>query len=290
MRYIGRDFNEEDMATIISIIEENPKASRRRLSEIVCEKLEWYKSDGDIKDVSCRKAMLRMEGDGLIILPPVRQVASKRKKITEFTEATDPYICEAKDLGELGDLKITLVTREEKSRLWNEYIARYHYLGHKTLTGAQLRYFVHAHDRPLALLGFSASAWRLKPRDEFIGWSDTQREAALKLVVGNSRFLILPWIHVPNLASNILSQICKRIRSDWQNRYEYQPVLLESFVQKDKFDGGCYRAANWIYLGDSKGRGKKDRGHEAKEPVKSIWVYPLIKGFRGALLHFQVQK
>jgi hypothetical protein len=283
MRYSGREFSEENLATIRTIIHDNPKATRRRLSEIVCERLEWYMADGDLKDMSCRKAMMRMAEDGLIRLPPARPTNKNRSTKIAFTPATDPYECEARNLNELGELTVKTVTTTPMSKLWNEYIARYHYLGHKTLTGAQLRYFVYAREKPVALLGFSAAAWRLKPRDEFIGWNDDQRRANLHLVVGNSRFLLLPWLRVPNLASNILSLISKRIRRDWQGRYDYEPVLLESFVQKDRFDGGCYRAANWTCLGETKGRGKLDREHKADEPVKSIWVYPLIRNFRGAL-------
>jgi hypothetical protein len=227
--------------------------------------------------------MLRMAEDGLITLPPARHNNKKRSAEITFTSATDPYECEAQDLNDLGELTVKPVTTTKASKLWNEYIARYHYLGHKTLTGAQLRYFVYAQGRPVALLGFSAAAWRLKPRDEFIGWNDEERRANLQLVVGNSRFLLLPWLRVPNLASNILSLVTKRIRRDWLNRYDYEPVLLESFVQKDKFDGGCYRAANWTCIGETKGRGKLDREHKAQEPVKSIWIYPLIRNYRGAL-------
>jgi hypothetical protein len=172
--------------------------------------------------------------------------------------------------------------RARDSSLWNELIERYHYLGYDPLPGAQMRYFVVAGGRMLAALGFGASAWKVAPRDRFIGWSHEQRSANLNLIVNNARFLILPWVRSPNLASRVLSAVARTLPRDWERRYGYCPVLLETFVE-ERFRGTCYRAANWICVGRTQGRGKLDRKHRAALPKKLIFLYPLRRDFRAAL-------
>jgi hypothetical protein len=170
------------------------------------------------------------------------------------------------------------------SALWNEYIDRYHYLGYTPLPGAQLRYFVKSGTQILALLGFGAAAWKTAPRDSYIDWDAGTRKRNLHLIVNNARFLILPWVRSRNLASKILSMVSRRIVADWQQKYNYEPVLLETFVEKARFQGTCYKAANWIYVGDTQGRGKLDVHNEYKLPVKGIYLYPLRKDFRKRLI------
>ncbi|MGA2108218.1 MAG: Druantia anti-phage system protein DruA, partial [Syntrophorhabdales bacterium] len=160
-------------------------------------------------------------------------------------------------------------------------IDTYHYLGYTPLPGAQLRYLIRSHGQVLALLGFSAAAWKVAPRDEYIGWDGQTRKKNLHLVVNNARFLILG--RYPNLASRILSLASKRIASDWRARYGYAPVLIETFVEKECFTGCCYKASNWVCVGETKGRGKLDVRHEHKVPVKSVWLYPLKKDFQRCL-------
>ena len=167
--------------------------------------------------------------------------------------------------------------------LWNAYIDRYHYLGHPPLPGAQLRYFARWEDRILALLGFGAPAWKTAPRDRFIGWRPSERERNLQLIVNNARFLILPWVESKNLASKLLALASRQLPQDWQDRYAYRPVLLETFVDTGRFTGACYKAANWIHVGQTQGRGKLDRDHKADLLTKSIWLYPLSKHFRRSL-------
>ena len=168
--------------------------------------------------------------------------------------------------------------------MWlNEYIERYHYLGHKPLPGAQLRYFIHADKQPVALLGFGAAAWQTAPRDHYIGWNHDQRQANLHLVVNNARFLILPWVQSKNLASMILAMAARRLPDDWQAQYHYRPVLMETFVEKPRFEGTCYKAANWQYLGQTKGRGKLGPAGKQSVPIKDLWVYPLNSNFRDRL-------
>jgi hypothetical protein len=169
------------------------------------------------------------------------------------------------------------------SALWNEYIQRYHYLGHSPLPGAQLRYFITAGEQIVALTGFGAAAWQTAPRDQFIGWNPDQRKTNLHLIVNNARFLILPWVQSKNLASKVLSLIIRTLPNDWEKRYNIRPVLMESFVQKDRFAGTCYKAGNWIRVGETKGRGKLGPMGKISVPIKDIWVYPLNKNFRTLL-------
>jgi len=176
-----------------------------------------------------------------------------------------------------------MVARREDSHLWNEYVERYHYLGYEPLPGAQLRYFARAGGRILALLGFGAAAWKTAPRDRFIGWNVEQRRSRLHLIVNNARFLILPWVRSRNLASRLLAMAARRLADDWQHGYGYRPVLVETFVETPRFSGTCYKAANWIYLGQTQGRGKLDVDRTARLPKKSVWAYPLVPDFRRTL-------
>ena len=278
-RYCGREFTPVELEQVKSLIKCNPGFNRTRLSTEVCRILQWLKPDGKLKDMSCRVAMLRMQKDGLISLP-----ASTRKKkpvrTIEFTNATDPQKPVVCPVNQLPQLRLQMVTKTT-SALWNEYIDRYHYLGHKPLPGAQLRYFITAGEQIVAMAGFGAAAWQTAPRDQFIGWTHDQRKANLNLIVNNARFLILPWIQSKNLASKTLSLMIRHLPDDWEARYNIRPVLLESFVQKNRFKGTCYKAANWQNIGETKGRGKLG-GQPGKIciPIKDIWVFPLDKKFR----------
>ncbi len=277
-RYCGRDFTPKELERIRSLIKHNPKFNRTRLSVEVCQMFQWFKPDGKVKDMSCRVAMLRMNKDGLIRLPPSTRTKKPVKKI-EFTPATDPQNPVVCSVDQLPQLHLQMVTKTT-SALWNEYIERYHYLGHTTLPGAQLRYFITTGEQVVALTGFGAAAWQTAPRDQFIGWNHDQRKTNLNLITNNARFLILPWIRSKNLASKILSLMARHLPDDWETRYNIRPVLLESFVQKDRFAGACYKAANWINIGETKGRGKLGEAGKISVPIKDIWVLPLNKKFR----------
>ncbi len=280
MRYCGRDFAESELCLIRQLIEEDSSRTRAHLSRLVCEKLLWYKADGGLKDMSCRVAMLRMQGDQLIQLPPPR---NKRPDVCiALTTKTDSRKIIDQPVHLLGALVLQRITDRKYSQLWNEYIQRYHYLGYTPLSGAQLRYFVYCDNQIVACLGFGASAWKCAPRDNFIGWSTEQRQKKWHLIINNVRFLILPWIQSKNLASKILSIIAKQIPQDWFERYNYRPVLLETFVQKNRFSGTCYKASNWIRLGQTQGRGKLG-GHGVRVPIKDLWIYPLDRHFKRQL-------
>lgn len=279
--YCGRDFTPKELEQIRYLIKNNPEFNRTRLSTEVCRMFQWLKPDGKLKDMSCRVAMLRMDKDGLIRLPPSTRTRQPVRKI-EFTPATDPQSPVICPVNQLSQLHLRMVTKTT-SALWNEFIERYHYLGHSPLPGAQLRYFVTTGEQIVALTGFGAAAWQTAPRDQFIGWNHDQRKKNLHLIVNNARFLILPWIQSKNLASKILSMTIRLLPIDWKKRYNIRPVLMESFVQKNRFAGTCYKAANWINVGETKGRGKLGPPGKISVPIKDIWVYPLDKKFRVLL-------
>lgn len=280
-RYCGRDFSEQELELIRRLIAQDPTRTRADLSRLTCRALHWYKPDGGLKEMSCRVAMLRMQEDGHIQLPAPR--CKRPQSRIRFTPSTDPQPPISQPVHDLPGLAFRLVDQRDDSRLWNEYIQRYHYLGYKPLPGAQLRYFVIAKQKPLALLGFGASAWQCAPRDHYIGWSHACRKKNLHLIVNNARFLILPWIKSKNLASKILAIAAQQLPGDWQSRYGYQPVLLESFVETNRFAGTCYKAANWTFVGQTKGRGKLGPAGKQSVPIKDLWLYPLVRHFRRSL-------
>jgi hypothetical protein len=284
-QYCGREFTREDIQQINRLIETNPDSNRYRLSLKVCELLGWYRIDNKAKDMSCRVAMLRMEKDGLIQLPPPVCQSPNGRRTPKLTQLSQPGFPIETPVGKLGALEVIVVKTTKQSRIWNEHIERYHYLGYQPLPGAQIRYLIYCEMGLLAATGFGAAAWMCKDRDTWIGWTHSQRKNNLHLLVNNSRFLILPWVKSKNLASKILSMIAHRIREDWFSLYAYRPVLMETFVDETRFHGTCYKAANWIEVGKSKGRGKLG-GNTPTLPPKIIFLLPLIPNFRNSLIPF----
>ena len=283
MKYCGREFTDTELAGIRRLLGEDPKTTRWALSRLLCETLGWRKPDGGLKDMSCRVALLRMQEHGLLLLPPPCRKNGNGKRHVRRTPHAEPQPLICTPVGDMRDLRLEIVAGKRDSLLWNEYVDRYHYLGYQPLPGAQMRYFARAEGRILALLGFGAAAWKTAPRDDFIGWNRVQRESRLHLIVNNARFLILPWVASKHLASKLLGLAARRLPADWLSRYGYRPVLLETFVDKRRFSGTCYKAANWLRLGDTQGRGKLDTAHAHALPVKSVWVLPLTPRFRDAL-------
>ena len=281
--YCGRDFSCAEIQTIRDLIAQEPKLLRSPLSRRLCELFAWVKPNGELKDMTCRVALLRMQEQGLITLPASQIPAPRRRPHFPATAASDAQPALVQPVHQIGPLTLRLVAGAAASGLWNEYVQRYHYLGYSAMSGSQLRYSVYAGDKLVALLSFGASAWKLAARDTFIGWQDQQRRKSLHLVVNNARFLILPWIQCKGLASKILSIVNRQLPSDWQQRYGFKPVLLETFVQTNLHRGTSYKAANWINVGKTVGRGKKSRVHEQIIPIKDIWLYPLRKNFRAVL-------
>ena len=283
MLVTGRNFSEEILTRIRSRVESDPALTRTALSREVCTWLGWQGADGQLKDMSCRVALLKLARRGVIPLPAGREVS-----FTKPGKGTVPDTCwltiEAK-LSDLGNVWLVPVGsgQTELSGTWWSMMQAHHPLGAGPLCGAQLRYLVACEAGFLGGLSFSAPAWRLAPRDTWIGWNDSTRQAELSKVVANSRFLILPGIRVANLASHVLSLALSRLANDWWSRYSITPVLVETFVDRSCYRGTCYRAANWILLGQTQGRGRQDRSHSAQGTIKDIWVYPLHLNWRTIL-------
>ena len=282
MKYCGREFSESEISQIKSMIADNPEITRFKLSKMVCTALNWLRIDGKPKDMSCRVALLKMEADQLFKLPPAKRGKPVRKANDPALEEAIRWPDNVQDF-ELKDVELNIVKGLKPSRLWNSYIDKYHYLGFALIPGAQLRYLVKVNEQIVALLSFGASAWKVMPRDTYIGWTKEQREKNLHLIINNSRFLILPWITKKNLASKVLSLISKRISDDWYKTYSYRPVLLETFVEDQRFLGTCYKASNWQCLGKTQGRGKLDTHKKKEKPIKTIWALPIDKKFRKKL-------
>jgi hypothetical protein len=281
-RYSGRVFTGREIEQVRELIERHPQMNRQQLSYRVCELFDWRKPDGSLKDMSCRVALLRMHREGRIELPAPRHKVNPCRSFTCRTLQGEPEPLLEAAVHELEGLRLEMAQRES-SALWNETIDRYHYLGYKPLPGAQIRYFAYAGDRLVGVLGFGAAAWKTGPRDQWIGWSRSERQRNLGLIVNNARFLIPPWIRVKGLASKLLAMAARRLPADWAGRYGYRPVLLETFVEAERFAGTCYRAANWSCVGQTQGRGKLGDHRLGQVPVKTVWVYPLSRDFREQL-------
>ncbi|HEY0725811.1 MAG TPA: Druantia anti-phage system protein DruA [Pyrinomonadaceae bacterium] len=283
-RYCGREFSLAELDHIRELLELRPVLGRVALSRRICQDFGWLNVLGQPKEMSCRVALLRMEKDGLIALPPPLTRGGRGQRRFELSAASDPREPVQASVRALEPLVFQRVEKGPLSSLWNELIQRYHYLGYRPLSGAQMRYLVWSADgRLLAALGFGASAWQVKPRDQHIGWNHQQRLRGLHRIVNNARFLIFPWVRCPGLASRILCAIPKPLRADWRWRYGYEPVLLETFVEIPNFSGTSYRAANWIWLGRTQGRGKLEKNHQQVSPLKEIWIYPLHPHFQRVL-------
>ena len=284
-RYHGRDFTAREMQLLRNLIAGPEPLNRHALSKAFCQRIGWYKPDGGLKDMMARVTMLAMHRDGLIELPPPRVKQNRPKPIVFGPRTEPPLFPTPGTLDEVRPLEIRTVVRgTREGKLWNEFVARYHYLGYTPLVGAQMRYAVHDRNGwPLAMLGFSTAAWRLAPRDSFIGWTPELREKNLPLVVDNPRFLILPWVTIPNLGSHILSIIRRKLPEDWTARYNTTPVLVETFVEIPRHTGAVYRASGWIRVGTTKGRGRYDRYKKFDKPQKDIWLRPLRKDWKRTL-------
>ena len=281
--YCARDFSVEDIQTIRALIAQDQKLQRSALSRKLCQLWGWTKPNGELKDMTCRVALLRMQADGLIELPPSRIGVVRKRAHFPSTCASDAQTPIRQPVHELPRITLQVVSGKSTSLLWNEYMARYHYLGYAAMSGSQIRYNVFAGEQLVACISFGACAWKLKDRERFIGWSEEQRQRNLQLVINNARFLVLPWIESKGLASKILALAARELPRHWKHRYGFEPVLLETFVEYERHKGTCYKAANWVNVGRTAGRGKKSTSHKGLIPAKDIWLYPLRKNFSTLL-------
>jgi hypothetical protein len=281
----GRQLETSDIFRIRQLIAENPGWSRRRLSEVIAQEWDWRNGSGRLKDMAARTMLLKLEARGLIDLPPRRRKPSNRMaagRISRWDWDTTPVTGALRQLGPLTIQEISNDAAERKRSA--AAMAEFHYLGYRGTVGENVQYVVaDATGRLLACLLFGAPAWKCKSRDEFIGWSQGERQQHLSYITNNTRFLILPFVRVPHLASWILGQALRRLSQDWQRKYGHPILLVETFVERDRFAGTSYKAANWIRIGSTTGRSRQDRNHRLQVPVKDVYVYPLHRRFREEL-------
>lgn len=283
--YRGREVTEADVALIRELIAAHPQASRRALSRKLCEVWGWVQANGVPRDMVCRGLLLELARAGRIELPAPRWVARiaavrpRRPAAPLEIDRTPVRGC----LAQVGAIEIHQVRRTGEEALFDRLIEAHHYLGYTQPVGEHLKYLVYGAERPVGCFVWSSAPRHLGPRDRFIGWSAQARRQNIHLVAYNSRFLIVPWVEVAHLASHLLGRMARMLSGEWQRFYRHPVYLLETFVDPQRFRGTCYRAANWVLLGHTSGRGKDDRTHRANRSLKDLWGYPLVKDFRERL-------
>jgi hypothetical protein len=281
----GRQLHAEDIGLIRSLLAEHGDWCRTRISEELCRRWDWRNGQGRIKDMAARTLLLKLERAGLIQLPQRRCPSSnglRNRNPPLVAHATESIRCALRDLRPLA---VSIVAPgSEDLRLFNCLLSRYHYLGHRNTVGENIRYLVcERTGRPVGCALFGSAAWKCAARDAWIGWDRGRREANLGLLTNNTRFLVLPWVSVPHLASHLLATLARRVRADWQAKYGHPVHALETFVDRDRFRGTCYRAANWLRLGATQGRTRNDRERSIRTSVKDVYLYPLVSNFRREL-------
>lgn len=285
LRYRGRPIRQADVEFLRELIAGYPGLSRRQLSVKVCQAWNWVQPNGQWRDMVARSLMLALHRAGHLQLPaprcrPRNNVIAQRRVMAVEAYDTTPL---TGTVASLGALDIRQVRRAAGEELFGHLLDRYHYLGYRRPVGEHLKYLVWAGSRPIACLAWSSAPRQLNLRDQFVGAPKEHYRHRLHLIAYNTRFLVLPWVVVPHLASHLLGRIARRISADWQSLYHHPLCLLESFVDTQRFRGTCYRAANWICLGQSAGRGTKSKTHRSVQSIKALWVYPLGRNFRQQL-------
>jgi len=284
-RLLGKRFGAEELSVVREQVRLAQPANRAEVARRVCAALQWRSPGGAEQLMSAKVALLRLHRVGLIVLPAPRSRRNNENRrlgiVSPVVSVPPPLIqCRA---DQLGGLRLECVRSGEAARRYRALLQQHHYLGYSATAGAQLRYLLTSDRGVLGAIGFGAAAWKVRARDAWIGWDQAQRRARLHLVVNNTRFLILPWVRCPNLGSKALALCARRLGADFRARYGYAPALLESFVERARFTGGVYRAANWQCVGHTQGRGRNSQSHAAALPIKTVWVYPLRHDFRALL-------
>ena len=284
LKYRGRVFTTEDILYIRTLIAAHPGESRRRLSQKLCEAWQWKQPNGALRDMVCRGLLLMLDRTGQIQLPAVRFVPAnplvRRARPAPVQIEMTPL--EGR-IDHIAPLHLAQVRRTPEERLFNSLLEQYHYLRYEQPVGEHAKYLVWARERPIACLAWSSAPRRLGSRDRYIGWSAEARRRNIGFIAYNTRFLILPWVRIENLASHILARMAARISDDWQQMYGHPIYFLETFVDPERFRGTCYRAANWVLLGKTTGRGKQSNSYVPNRSIKQILGYPLTKRFRELL-------
>jgi len=281
----GRKLHAEDIGLIRSLLVEHADWCRTRISEELCHRWDWRNAQGRFKDMAARPLLLKLERAGHIQLPKRRHPSSnefRNRNPLLVAHAAEPIRCA---LCDLRPLAVSIVEPGSADlRFFNCLLSRYHYLGHRNTVGENIRYLAHDRaGRPVGCALFGSAAWKCAARDAWIGWDRGRREANLGLLTNNTRFPVLPWVSVPHLASHLLATLARRVRADWQSKYGHPIYALETFVDRDRFRGTCYQAANWVRLGATQGRTRNDREHHIRAAVKDVYLYPLGPNFRKEL-------
>jgi len=284
LKYRGRAITTTDIRYIKELIAAHPRESRRRLSQKLCEAWQWKQPNGALRDMVCRGLLLTLERAGQIELPPVRYVPHNplARRVRPAPVQIDRTPVEGR-LGQFQPLEFAQVRRSGDEPLFNSLLEEHHYLGYEQPVGEHLKYLVWVQGRPLACVAWSSAPRRIGARDRYIGWSQEVRRRNIRLIAYNTRFLILPWVRVPHLASHILGRMATQISGDWQRMYGHPIYFLETFVDPERFRGTCYRAANWVLLGQTTGRGKQSNSYVPNRSLKQVLGYPLTPRFREYL-------
>jgi hypothetical protein len=285
LRYRGRQITTQEIAAITAMIESNPGISRWKLSRLLCEAWQWKQTNGALRDMVCRSLLLELDRAGHIELPAVRR---RTHNYLADRQRPEPVIADKRPVcGPLSELRQRIelhqVRRTPQEPLFNSLVEQYHYLGYEQPVGEHVKYLVTARGQAIACMALSSSPRHLGCRDRFIGWDQQTRKQNIHRIAYNTRFLILPWVNVPHLASHLLSRMAAQVSSDWERMYAHPVHLLETFVDPERFAGTCYRAANWVSLGYTTGRGKNDLTHRPNRSRKQVLAYPLHRRFRQLL-------
>jgi len=284
MVHCGREISAEEISQIQETVSLCGGLSRKELAQTIAEHLQWYRASGTNKEDACIKLLEKLELQGVLQLPPKRRRSKPSVERAHLLNApTGPQPVIVCPLKKLGMVALEVVKDKDTGMLWQEYVARYHYLGYKKPFGYTLRYFIKSDRGRLGCILYSGAAKCMGARERWIGWKEPQRLRNLPWVINNSRYLIFPWVRVKNLASHVLGQISRQIRVHWQQRWGYSPVLMETFVDPQHYQGSCYQAANWQYVGMTSGQGLLRAGKSYRTSAKKIFLKPLVKNYRDLL-------
>jgi hypothetical protein len=281
----GRTLYERDLIQINQLIADHPQWHRTQISRELCQLWRWCDDNGQLKDMACRSMLLKLHARDLIKLPAPRRLHQNHSRSKNFEPLLHDSSPLQGSLAQLGPIDLQIADRGHPKVLWQTLLHCYHYLGFTTRVGKNIAYLASdSSQRPLAAMLFGAAAWKCAARDTYIGWSPAQREANLHQVINNTRFLIAPFVQVPHLASHLLGAILRRLPTDWLHKYGHRVVLVETFVEKARFQGTCYRAANWIDVGQTTGRTRSDRHHQIQVPIKRVFLRPVQTHFKKYLI------
>jgi len=277
----NRKITDHDLKFIQAVVHDHWDKGRTNISRILCQKWNWVQPNGRLKDMACRELLLTLHRKGLLDYPPPRYIPRNKKRVVKNIEVdTTPISC---NISDLEPVQVKMVRHTELEPLYDSLVDQYHYLGYVQIVGNHLKYMAFAGDTPVACIGWGSAAWAVQSRERFVGWTKSVKNKNLHFVMNNTRFLILPWVTVKCLASKVLSVNIKRISSDWLKIYHYPLCMLETFVEQDRFKGTCYKASNWVRVGETKGTSKKGHKHLKHGKIKDVYLYPLKKNFKKLL-------